>query len=205
MHARIAFATVSLLSAIVLLAIPAPVAAHEHMTVGEYEFIVGWRSEPPLVGDSNGIDLGIEHDLGNGTVAWVSGAHLTLNATLSIGGASMTSALRPQFGRLGWYTFDVIPTRPGVYSVRVFGSVEGTAVDFAMELEEVEPRATAEFPATDPTPSELQDAVDAATSENAALRAQAGLLLLVSAVALLIGLASLALGGFAWRAGRRKP
>src|SRR5207247_1455660 len=45
------------------------VAAHEHVTVGEYEFIVGWREEPAVAGAKNSLDLGIEHHDPNGTTS----------------------------------------------------------------------------------------------------------------------------------------
>ena len=44
-------------------------------------------------------------------------------------GASRIMDLRAVFQAPGHYTADLIPTAPGVYQVRVFGSIEETAVD----------------------------------------------------------------------------
>ena len=44
-------------------------------------------------------------------------------------GASRIMVLRAVFQAPGDYTADLIPTAPGVYQVRVFGSIEETAVD----------------------------------------------------------------------------
>src|SRR5207247_11100350 len=93
-----------------------PVAAHEHVTVGEYEFIVGWSEEPAVAGAKNGLDLGIEHHNPNGSTSGVIGAASNLTATLSIDPSSVATALAPQFGRHGWDTCYVIPTRAGLYS-----------------------------------------------------------------------------------------
>jgi hypothetical protein len=158
-----------------------PVAAHEHRMVGQYELIVGWRLEPATAGYLNGIDLGIQRHFPNGTTAWVTGA--TLNATLSIGPiTSVLHALDPQFGRPGWYTFDVIPTRPGTYTVRLNGTLGSTAVDVPVDLDPVAPASSLAFPVTDPTAGELQARLEAA---NALLAGLQTLVLASLAVAIL--------------------
>jgi len=169
------------------LGVAVPAAAHEHVIVGEYELIVGWRQEPAVVGLLNGLDLGIEHHLSNGSTVWVSGADATLNATLTTRTASIVKALEPQFGRPGWYTFDVIPTRPGSYVVRLDGTVEGTAVDKAIVLDDVAPASDVEFPVANPTPPDLQQQV-------AAMNAQLTLLLALAAVGIILAAAALAMG-----------
>src|SRR5439155_20704786 len=86
-----------------------PSEAHEHVIVGEFEFVVGWTTEPAIVGSLNGLDLGIERHLLNGSAEWVAGVEANLTATLGIGSASVVKALEPQFGRRGWYTCSAIP------------------------------------------------------------------------------------------------
>lgn len=129
-----------------------PAAAHEHVTVGEYELTVGWRVEPVVAGSLNGLDLGIV----NGTQAPVLGAEASLQAVLSSGTASVMKELDPQFGRPGWYTFDVIPTRAGNYSVRLMGTLGTTSVDVVVALDNVRAASEVAFPVADPTASELQ-------------------------------------------------
>jgi hypothetical protein len=157
-----------------------PVAAHEHVLVGPYLFTVGWRVEPPVVGVLNGLDLEV---VVNETQAPVLNAHRDLNATLTKGSTSVTPSLVPQFGRAGWYTFDAIPTEPGNYSVRVFGNLDGTPVDFAVTLQTVEAASEVEFPRATPTPGDLR-------SQIAALQGQIAVLLVLATLGLLLAVVS---------------
>jgi hypothetical protein len=173
-------------AAIVALAPARTASAHERVTVGEYELTVGWRIEPAFVGVLNGLDLGI---IWQANATPVTNAHLRLTTNLSTGSSIAPKSLRPQFNRAGWYTFDVIPTREGDYSVRILGTLNTTAVDETVDLDRVRPASGAEFPPTsDPTPGALQD-----------LRTQA-------AVATALGTAGLALGliAVAWTAWARR-
>ncbi|MFQ6013541.1 MAG: hypothetical protein ACE5LS_07860 [Thermoplasmata archaeon] len=180
-----------------LLALPAPVSAHEHIEVGDLEFIVGWRAEPPVVGVLNGLDLGISR---HPSEEPVMGAEGNLTATLRTGPTSVTKSIRPQFGRDGWYTFDVVPTREGDYTVQIEGTLEGTAVDITVALKTVLGRAGVEFPVNDPSASELQDAILASADETAALRAQVGTLSIIAAVGIIIGAVGVAVASLAlWR------
>jgi hypothetical protein len=193
---------VSIGTAALLLASSPPSAAHEHLQVGPYELTVGWREEPPLVGELNGLFLRVEYST-NGTP--VEGAHQSLTAVLMTGSASLTATLRPQFGQPGVYTFDVIPTREGSYSVRITGSLGGTPVDVNVQLQEVTARSAIEFPLQEPTASELQAALDRVNAENTALRAQFGAVLAIAVAGAVIGTVGLAVGVFAWRRTDQKP
>lgn len=126
------------------------------MTVGEFELIVGWRNEPAVAGILNGLDLGIL----NGTGAPVLGAETGVTAVLSTGTASVPKDLDPQFGRPGWYTFDVLPTRAGAYSVHLDGTLGTTVVNVDVNLDEVGPSSALAFPVADPTAAELQARLD---------------------------------------------
>ena len=167
------------LAALVIAALPA--AAHDHVHVDPYEFTVGWTTEPSVLGAPNGLDLGINVDVGNNTTAPVLNAHNDLTATVSFGTISAPKALAPQFGQPGWYTFDIIPTREGTYSVRIVGTLNGTAINISVDLESPEARADLEFPITDPSPTELAANLGAAqfmvaqlTARVAALEASSG-------------------------------
>jgi hypothetical protein len=164
--------------------------------VGPYELTVGWREEPPLVGELNALFLGVEYST-NGTP--VEGAHQFLAAVLTSGPASLNATLRPQFGQPGVYTFDVIPTREGRYSVRITGSLYGTSVDVNVQLEDVTARSTVEFPVQEPTALELEIALDRVNAESSTLRAQLGLALAVAVAGTVIGTVGLALSVFTWR------
>src|SRR5467141_2630296 len=125
---------------------------------------------------------------------WVPGVAGNLTATLRTGPSSVVKALEPQFGRTGWYAFDVIPTREGAYSVRLLGTLNTTAVDVSVNLDLVGPRSDIEFPIADPTPAQLQDQITALARENAALRAQIGTALGVAYAGIALGIAGIAVG-----------
>ena len=174
-----------------------PAAAHEHVIVGEYELIVGWRVEPAYTGLLNGVDLGIQDHLPNGTTVWVTGAEASLTATLTFGSDSTVKAFDPKFGEPGWYTFDVIPTVEGAYSVRLVGSVNGTAVNVSVNLDPVGPRSDVEFPpVTGPTPADLQ-------AQIATLRAQLGTALAVAVVGFVAGALGIVVGAIGIAAARK--
>lgn len=176
-------------------AIPRAAIAHEHAYEGDFDFTIGWRVEPPFVGVLNGLDLKIEKNITGGGQEPVEGVAAALTATLSIGGSSVVKSLEPQFGQPGWYTFEVIPTREGIYSVRIQGTLETTAVDETVEIHEVGVRGDIEFPVPDPTTPELK-------AENVALQSQMTLAMGVGVVGILVGLVSLVV---AVRAMRKRP
>jgi len=176
------------------------------VTVGEYELTVGWRSEPAVAGGLNGLDLGIEHQFSNGTSAWVVGIERDLNATLTTGPALVVRAVEPQFGRPGWYTFDVIPTVPGAYSVRIAGRLNATTpVDVTVGLDPVAQTSDYQFPVTEPTATDLQNSIAQLNAQLAALQTLLTILIGVALVAVLIGAASLVLTVRASRSVRRAP
>jgi len=188
------------MSSIAVVAFCDAASAHEHETVGPYEFIVGWRFEPAYVGVLNGLDLGIEENTDGGTV-WVEGAEAYLTATITTGAASVQKALEPEFGEPGWYTFDVIPTVEGDYSVRLQGTLNSTAIDVTVPLDTVDAASGAEFPTPSPTPSELGDSIQSLTGQVETLQGQLTVAYVVAAIAIVLASVGVAVG---WMA-RRKP
>lgn len=184
----------------------APVAAHVHRIVGEYELTVGWRAEPAIVGVLNGLDLGIQDHLSNGTTIWVVGVENNLTATLATGPASTLKALEPQFGRPGWYTFDVIPTVPGAYSVRILGMLNTTPVDVAVPMDIVAQTSDYQFPPiTGPSATDLQNSIAQLNAQLAALQTTLTILVAVAVLAVVFGAASLTFTIRSSRAIRRGP
>jgi hypothetical protein len=182
-----------------------PVAAHTHVMQGEYELTVGWRAEPAIVGSLNGLDLGIQDHLSNGTIVWVVGVETNLTATLSTGQASKMYALSPQDDRPGWYTFDVIPTVAGGYSVKLVGTLNTTAVNVTVPLDAAALASDYEFPLTEPSATDLQNAITALNAQLATLQTLLTVLVAVSVLAVLIGAVSLAFTMRTARAMRRNP
>lgn len=144
--------------ALLLLNGTSPAAAHERRTVaGKYVFVVGFLTEPALVEEPNGIDLRVTNAQTNEPV---EGLEKTLKAEIIVGDQKKTVDLRARFGQRGAYTADIIPTKPGTWVFRFFGTVEGTPVDERFEsgpgrFNDVQPKSELQFPVTLPTIGEL--------------------------------------------------
>ncbi|MDR5697071.1 MAG: hypothetical protein QN135_05080, partial [Armatimonadota bacterium] len=54
--------------------------------------------------------------------------------------------IRPQRGRPGYYTDDVLLARPGVYRIPVWGNIGDVSFDETFETHEVRPLSTLRFP-----------------------------------------------------------
>lgn len=81
----------------------------------------------------------------------VMGLEDTLEIEVSFGPASKVFNLQPVSGEPGHYTADLIPTRPGDYTFRVFGTIEGIEIDETFsaadgQFSTVEPIEDIQFP-----------------------------------------------------------
>ncbi|MBI5668499.1 MAG: hypothetical protein HZC41_10875 [Chloroflexi bacterium] len=153
-----------------------PVYAHEGREVGEYTLEIGWREEPAYTGLMNGPEITVnrhggedEHDEGEATPeaegehtntgeedhaeesTGVTGLEDTLQIEVTFGPASKTLSLRPVRNEPGHYTADLIPMRPGDYTFRVFGTIEGIEIDETFSASDgqfstVEPIEDIQFP-----------------------------------------------------------
>ena len=89
---------------------------------------------------------------------------LQVEVTHLSSGQSTVMALAPLFERPGAYTADFIPTQPGGYRFRFFGSIDGQPFDEAFEsgantFDAVQSRTAAQFPVTLPSVRELDGVV----------------------------------------------
>ena len=163
-----------------------PGLAHERREVGPYQFVVGFLTEPAFEGLKNGVELRV---LEAGTQTPVEGLEHTLQVELTYvpSGAVKVLRLRPLYREPGRYTADLIPTAPGHYRFRFFGSMAETAVNETFDsragggqFDDVESSADLQFPERQPAMREMQSAVrgtqqTAQQAQDAALAAQAGL------------------------------
>ncbi len=152
------------------------ISAHEGREVGDYTIEIGWREEPAYTGLMNGTEITVsrhsdEDDLTEAEAtpepegehsnteeaapeevsSGVIGLEDTLQIEVTFGPAARTLNLRPIAREPGHYTADLIPMRPGDYTFRVFGTIEGTAVDETFSATEgqfstVEPIEDIQFP-----------------------------------------------------------
>ena len=214
--------------------------AHEDEEVGRYRMVVGWIEEPAYEGLPNGVEIEVYRETGDGVEqhgqgsmdtpgagpesAAPSSSHATtaeepvegLEATLRVEvthratGASKVMSLDPAKGQPGRYTAVVIPTAPGVYELRVMGTIQGTLVDETFvsqggggDFDDVRSAADLHFPEKLPQARELESAVRGALetaqqAQDAALAASeedAVSPMLVTALAL--GAAGFSLGAVA--------
>jgi hypothetical protein len=166
-----------------------PAFAHGHTQVGDYELVIGFRNEPAYQGEPNGLDLIVTNTKTNEKV---TGLEKTLNVEIIYGSSKKQLEVRPQFGREGAYTADVLPSRAGDYTWHIWGEINGTPVDVTMTsgpdtFNPVQPKSAAAFPAPEPAPDELQ-----AQAASAAQLAQTALI--VGGVGVVLGAAGLVVG-----------
>ncbi len=124
--------------AVFVLAVPFAASAHEQREIagGQYSVVVGFLDEPAFAGEKNGLDFRVSKIGAPGTEGAaeaegtpVVGLFDTLQAEVIFGDQRMALPLEPAFGDLGAYESPFFPTTPGDYTFRIFGTIEGTAVD----------------------------------------------------------------------------
>jgi len=187
------------LAALILLALliaPLTAYAHEEVEVGNYVFEIGWKNEPVIDGQSNGLYLfitpkaesgGSEGEEGHHAAEGVTGAESTLNFTIEYGGISQSYDLRPVTDQAGVYTADLIPTREGQYTFRFTGAINNEAIDVTFEPEEVEAAGKIAFPEAPPSVSAIAD-------ELATVKAQAGTAQIMGVIGIVVGLVGAGIG-----------
>lgn len=127
--------------------------AHEGLTVGDYEIVYGWVNEPPIAGQRNGVEILVNDTSGGSEQPVEQQIVQSLVVELTYGGESKTLTLEPVSDTAGAFDATIIPTIPGLYSLKFSGTLGDTAVDAEVELEEVQPADAVQFPrgaSTDP-------------------------------------------------------
>jgi len=163
-----------------------PAAAHESRTVGPYTFVVGWISEPAILGQSNGLDLTVTETAG-GTP--IDGLEKSLLAEVIVGGGARTRSLHlaPDSDKAGHYTSGFVPTRTGDYTFHITGTAGTTKVDEKFEsgpnrFEAVTDIVPLEFPDQLPTAADLAKQIADVNSRLAVAIAVGALALVISIV-----------------------
>ena len=149
-------------SAACILFLAAPAMAHETRTEGGVQSVVGWATEPAYVGYPNAVQLRLS--TGGAPITNLGPDELKVEVFF---GDQKTAPLplEPAFGSPGEYRAPLMPTRPGDYSFRFFGTIRGAAYDQTFKSGEETfdaPKNPADvsFPAKDPTVGELAARVD---------------------------------------------
>jgi hypothetical protein len=172
-----------LLFAALLAVLVSPAAAHVDVDVadGQYVMEVGFRDEPALQGQPNAVFIAVEKYSTGGTTP-VDGLAGTLQAEVSRDGVTKTIPFVPMGD--GKYEAPFVPTETGDYTFRVFGDIDGNAVDESVTsgpqtFNSVDPLTAHEFPPSS-TGNEAQSELVAA--QDAASQAR-----VLSIVALVVG------------------
>jgi hypothetical protein len=209
----------------------APASAHEDREVGDLLLDVGFVNEPAYEGMPNGVHLEIRRkvdeaeDHGDATHAGGSDEHVS-GETTPVTGVSQdldvevtylptrVSRVMPLYevgGSPGIYRADLVPTAPGQYRFRFFGTIDGHELNEVFEsgpntFSEVKTQADVQFPqavgslrevraATRGAETASQDALSRASSASAL-----GLVgIVVGAIGVATGAAGVALAA-RWRA-----
>ncbi len=110
-----------------------------------YRVSVGFIQEPIHTNEKNGLDLAIRLA---GEKDPIPGLESGLKAEIIApdGKSRRELPIRPRYGHPGRYTFDVVLTEPGQYSIRVWGQIRGAAFDETFQISEVKPLDELRFP-----------------------------------------------------------
>jgi hypothetical protein len=165
-----------------------PASAHEGREVDGYELHFGWRSEPAYAGLLNGPEVFISvHEAHEETgeanhedeeeeeaAPFPEDIPVSLQVEVTLGGESLTLPLEPAWQETGHYVADLIPTRPGDYTFRVFGTIGDTAVDETFssidgQFSAVEPASDIMFPQPSEDVAALLARIEALEARVAAL------------------------------------
>lgn len=190
---RVRVAVVLLVSLLVMIVGIQQVQAHSRAVVGDYIFVLGWESEPPLVGERNSIFLEIERE---STGEAISGAEATLVAVVTYAGETLRVNLVPVESTPGRYHVDLIPTVRGTFSLELTGNVEETEIDLLLDADEVFPPLQLQFPETAPDILSLQADLEEQI-ESLQTELQTARLLAIGAI--LLAVVSTVIGVVAWR------
>lgn len=126
--------------------LPLAAGAHENYGVpgGQYAMEIGFIDEPAYVDQKNGLYLNVTRPEAPGATpvaaaeagdghggTGVAGLAGSLQAEVRFGEETMALPLTPAFDEPGVYESVFFPTAVGDYTFRIFGDIEGTAVDQA--------------------------------------------------------------------------
>ena len=165
--------------------------AHEHREVGEFAITVGFMDEPVFTGQKSGLEFEVVH---HDTEEPVEGLEATLSAEVTFGADTRDLEVSPNFGVPGSYRSVFMPTAAGQYTFRIFGDIEGTAIDEEFTsgpdtFSDVGDVATGQFPVVFPATSDVVRDAEA----GAAAATTATFALVLGGAGLIAGLVALGL------------
>jgi hypothetical protein len=153
-----------------VMALETGASAHVAKSFGPIHMEMGFGNEPTYAGQPNSVFLGIDR---NGRP--VTDLTDTLKVTVSYGSQHLDLPVVPNFevggdGTPGDYRAWFVPSQPGKYTFHVFGTVDGTKIDWTetsspSTFNTVQDPSSASFPkVTAPTNQQLSDLIAAQTT-----------------------------------------
>jgi hypothetical protein len=164
------------IAAAFIVALAPEASAHVAKSFGPVHIEMGFGNEPTYAGQPNSVYLGIDR-----SGKPVTDLTDTLKVTVSYGSQHLDLPIVPNFevggdGTPGDYRAWFVPSQPGKYTFHVFGTVDGTKIDWTetsspSTFDTVQDPNNASFPkVTAPTNQQLSDLIAA---ESARLQAAA--------------------------------
>ena len=211
--------------AVALMAVAWTTFAHEDSEEGDYKFVVGFLHEPAYEGEMNAVSVrvtkaAVEDDAhsggGHGGMTHhevkesekpIEGLQHTLlvEVTHVPSETSRTMTLRAVHDDPGHYVADLIPTSPGHYRFRFFGTVEGNPVDETFDsmaggggFDDVQVASVIHFPEAVASAREVEGAArgaQAAAQQAREEAASASGATTLGVIGIVVGAIGVALGG----------
>ena len=108
---------------------------------------IGWVNEPPLVGDTNAIQLFIYNGTDDSAPPIANTGLDNMKVTIQYGGQTKTLSFDPSDDTPGEYDTAVIPTQLGTYNVIIQGTIGGVTIPpTTYPMQEVEAKDKYNFP-----------------------------------------------------------
>jgi len=150
--------TLALALLLIGLAMPGVASAHNRRDLlgGKYQAVAGWLNEPAFDDQLNGFDLSVRDQMqkdAQGVGKPVEGLEQSLKveviyagAHTGHGGETLELELRARHNLPGRYAAYFHPTQAERYTVRLYGQLDGQAIDERFELAAPEASSAVQFP-----------------------------------------------------------
>jgi len=191
--------------AALLLTLPAPASAHVTQSADRFRLTIGWGEEPAYSGLRNSVEVDVADAAGKP----VTDLRGPFSVEVSFGDDRLVLPLRPAAGEPGKFGASLVPTRPGTYTFRVVGRVQGQTIDVRSTCSDqtfdcVTDVSEVQFPAKDPSAGQLAEGVGRALprAERALSTSVSAQNLAIAAIAVAALALAAAIGVGVWKGGK---
>jgi hypothetical protein len=150
MQIKVAFLPVMLpmLTLLLIFSCSSTKIAYAHITkmFGNIQVEVGWSNEPPLVGLLNNAIVQVNQTSGKNTQTPIINALANMDIAEKYGGVTKPLDFVPSEETEGMYNGQMIPTRPGTYSLVLNGTIQNQKINAEIPLDLVESTQKLNFP-----------------------------------------------------------